>query len=310
MLAGLQGSGKTTASAKLARLLEATGSRVAARRRRPPAPGRGRAAPRASASASASRSSPTAHRSGRGGARRGRGGGAARPQRGDRRHRGPAPDRRRTLMDELRQVRDAVKPDDSLLVVDAMTGQEAVNVADGVRRGRRPHRRRPHQDRRRRPGWCGAVGQGGRRHADPLRRYRREARRLRGVPPRPHGEPHPRHGRRAHAHREGRSRPSTRRRPRRRARSCARASSPSTTSSTRCARSARWARSRTSSRMLPGVPKELKNAEIDESELARVEAIICSMTLEERTTHRSSTGRAGCGSPGGAARPPRTSTRC
>jgi signal recognition particle subunit SRP54 len=34
--------------------------------------------------------------------------------------------------------------------------------------------------------------------------------------------------------------------------------------------------------MLPGVPKDLKNAEVDESELARVEAIICSMTPEER----------------------------
>ena len=34
--------------------------------------------------------------------------------------------------------------------------------------------------------------------------------------------------------------------------------------------------------MLPGVPKELKNADVDEAELARVEAIICSMTGEER----------------------------
>jgi signal recognition particle subunit SRP54 len=34
------------------------------------------------------------------------------------------------LMDELRDVRDAVHPDDTLLVVDAMTGQEAVNVAE------------------------------------------------------------------------------------------------------------------------------------------------------------------------------------
>ena len=33
------------------------------------------------------------------------------------------------LMDELRQVRDVVQPNDTLLVVDAMTGQEAVNVA-------------------------------------------------------------------------------------------------------------------------------------------------------------------------------------
>src|SRR5436309_1609244 len=33
------------------------------------------------------------------------------------------------LMDELGRVRDAVKPLNVLLVVDAMTGQEAVNVA-------------------------------------------------------------------------------------------------------------------------------------------------------------------------------------
>jgi signal recognition particle subunit SRP54 len=34
--------------------------------------------------------------------------------------------------------------------------------------------------------------------------------------------------------------------------------------------------------MLPGMPKELKNAEIDDREIARVEAIIQSMTIEER----------------------------
>jgi len=34
--------------------------------------------------------------------------------------------------------------------------------------------------------------------------------------------------------------------------------------------------------MLPGVPKELKNAHIDDRELARVEAIIRSMTPKER----------------------------
>ena len=33
------------------------------------------------------------------------------------------------LMDQLRDIRDAVQPDNTLLVVDAMTGQEAVNVA-------------------------------------------------------------------------------------------------------------------------------------------------------------------------------------
>ncbi|MBM3659226.1 MAG: signal recognition particle protein [Actinobacteria bacterium] len=35
--------------------------------------------------------------------------------------------------------------------------------------------------------------------------------------------------------------------------------------------------------MLPGVPKELRNADVDEGELARIEAIICSMTMEERS---------------------------
>jgi signal recognition particle subunit SRP54 len=34
--------------------------------------------------------------------------------------------------------------------------------------------------------------------------------------------------------------------------------------------------------MLPGIPKELKNANISDNELSRVEAIIHSMTLEER----------------------------
>ena len=34
------------------------------------------------------------------------------------------------LMDELKQIREAVKPDEMLLVVDAMTGQDAVNVAE------------------------------------------------------------------------------------------------------------------------------------------------------------------------------------
>jgi signal recognition particle subunit SRP54 len=34
------------------------------------------------------------------------------------------------LMDELRRIRDVVQPTDTLLVVDAMTGQEAVNVAE------------------------------------------------------------------------------------------------------------------------------------------------------------------------------------
>ena len=34
------------------------------------------------------------------------------------------------LMDELKNIRKAVNPDEILLVVDAMTGQDAVNVAE------------------------------------------------------------------------------------------------------------------------------------------------------------------------------------
>jgi signal recognition particle subunit SRP54 len=35
-------------------------------------------------------------------------------------------------------------------------------------------------------------------------------------------------------------------------------------------------------KMMPGMPKEIRKAEIDEGELGRVEAIICSMTPAER----------------------------
>jgi len=34
------------------------------------------------------------------------------------------------LMEELQEIKDAVDPDEILLVVDAMTGQDAVNVAE------------------------------------------------------------------------------------------------------------------------------------------------------------------------------------
>ncbi len=35
-----------------------------------------------------------------------------------------------TLMDELKQIKELTQPNEILLVVDAMTGQDAVNVAD------------------------------------------------------------------------------------------------------------------------------------------------------------------------------------
>ena len=105
------------------------------------------------------------------------------------------------LMAEIRAVADATKPVETLLVVDAMTGQEAVTVAqgfadavsvtglvltkiDGDARGGAALS-------------IGAVTG----HPGQVPRHRREDRRPRGVPPRPARRPDPRHGRRRHARR-------------------------------------------------------------------------------------------------------------
>ena len=108
------------------------------------------------------------------------------------------------LMEQVRQISEAVTPDYTFLVVDAMTGQDAVNVAksfnetlalDGVILTKLDGDAR---------GGAALEREGGGRQADRLRVDGREARRLRAVPPRPPRRPHPRHGRRPHAHREGR----------------------------------------------------------------------------------------------------------
>ena len=145
------------------------------------------------------------------------------------------------LMEELAQIKKRVKPHDVLLVVDAMTGQDAVNVAEQFARDCQLRRRPPHEARRRRTRRRGALGQGRHRQADPLRVDRREARRLRALPPRSHGPAHPRHGRRDDARREGRAR------VRRGQGGRAGAQDPpqeftSTTSSTSCTRSGAWGR--------------------------------------------------------------------
>ena len=106
-----------------------------------------------------------------------------------------------------------------------------------VRRGRAVRRRGDDQARRRRPRRRGAVGQGDHRQADHVRLDRREARRVRALPPRPHGPADPRHGRRAELHREGRE--GRRRRPGQGARAEApqervHASRTSSTSSSSC----------------------------------------------------------------------------
>jgi signal recognition particle subunit SRP54 len=128
LLAGLQGSGKTTAAAKLARFLERDGKRVllvGADLQRPAAVeqlkvlGERVGVPVASIGtdpvAVAKAGIDEANRLGRNVVIVDT---AGRLQIDA------------DLMDELQRVREAVRPDDSLLVVDAMTGQEAVNVAE------------------------------------------------------------------------------------------------------------------------------------------------------------------------------------
>jgi signal recognition particle subunit SRP54 len=127
MMAGLQGSGKTTASAKLARLLKGQNRRpllVGADLQRPAAVEQLRVlGERIGVPVYSESTDPVAVARGarEEAARLGRDvvivDTAGRLQIDA------------ELMDELVQVRDIVQPNDTLLVVDAMTGQEAVNVA-------------------------------------------------------------------------------------------------------------------------------------------------------------------------------------
>ena len=128
MLAGLQGSGKTTAAGKLARLLKSQGLQpllVGADLQRPAAVEQLRVlAGRVDVPFYSEPSDPVtvARNALEEAARLGRNvvivDTAGRLQIDT------------DLMDELRRIRDAVQPHDTLLVVDAMTGQEAVNVAE------------------------------------------------------------------------------------------------------------------------------------------------------------------------------------
>ena len=91
------------------------------------------------------------------------------------------------LMRQAADIRDAVQPDETLFVVDAMIGQDAVATAEAFRDG---------------VGFTGVVltkldgdarggaalsVRAGHRRADPVRVQRREARRLRRLPPGPDG---------------------------------------------------------------------------------------------------------------------------
>ena len=73
------------------------------------------------------------------------------------------------LMKELADIKKAIRPNAVLLVVDAMTGQDAVHVAEQFGETGRLRRRDHEQARRRRPRRCRAVGQGDHRQADHVR---------------------------------------------------------------------------------------------------------------------------------------------
>ena len=111
------------------------------------------------------------------------------------------------LMQELQNIRDEVEPSEILLVVDAMTGQDAVNTArefnerldfngviltklDGDTRGGAALSIRTVVNKP---------------QAHQIHRRRRKARSDRAVLPRPYGLAYPRHGRCAHAYRKGRA---------------------------------------------------------------------------------------------------------
>ena len=99
------------------------------------------------------------------------------------------------MMEEAANIKAAVKPDQILMVVDAMTGQDAVNVAQAFAETRRFRRRDYVEDGRRRPWRRRAVAQAGHRQAHQVHQRRREARFARAVPSRPHGQAHFGHGR-------------------------------------------------------------------------------------------------------------------
>ena len=95
------------------------------------------------------------------------------------------------LMEELEALRTAVAPHETLLVVDAMTGQDAVQGRGGFPAAGRGHGHRPHQDGRRRTRRGGPLDHGGHRRSRQVHRHGGAARRAGGLPSGPPGFAHP-----------------------------------------------------------------------------------------------------------------------
>ena len=107
------------------------------------------------------------------------------------------------LMAETAEIAGIAQPHETLLVADALTGQDAVNLARNFDAAPAAHRHRAHPRRRRRPRRRRTLH--ARRHwqADQAHGHGREDRRARGFRSRAHRRPHPRHGRRGRPGREG-----------------------------------------------------------------------------------------------------------
>ena len=290
LLLGLQGSGKTTTAGKLGRWLARQGRHpllVSTDVRRPAAIQQltvlGQKAEL--------RVHDPAGRAGPGGAREGRAGRSAQlsastsliVDTAGRLHIDDA------LMTELEAIKAAVEPTDLLYVADAMTGQDAIKSAGEFNRRVGVTGVVLTQARWRRARRRGALGRVGRRRADRVCRQRRAAGGSRGLPSRPRGVAGARHGRRAVAHREGRSRPST---SRTRSGSKQKLRLDDFTledfrDQLRTIRR-RWGPLESILGMIPGMGnmKQLAEQKPDEKQLARVEAIINSMTPGERRQPR------------------------
>jgi len=153
----------------------------------------------------------------------------------------------------------------------------------GVRRADRVRRGDPDEARRRCPRRRSAEREGGDGEADQVRVDRREARSARGVPPRPHGVAHPRDGRCADADRA------------RRAGGC-RGRAAEMEKRMRAGQFTfddflsaykmlrRMGPLQGILKMIPGDRKELGDMDVDEAQLGRVEAIVLSMTPQERSS--------------------------
>ena len=105
------------------------------------------------------------------------------------------------MMREITQLHAAIKPIETLFVVDAMQGQDAVNTAKAFAAALPLTGHRADQARRRRARWRGAVSAQRDRRTNQVRRRFGKNQRPRGVPSGSHGIAHSRHGRRAYADR-------------------------------------------------------------------------------------------------------------